>query len=277
MPIDPKEALEVLGYDAEKFDDVEAFRAQAEKDWLKASEAPMNKEVQRHVFGKINGALRTTIKQSARDLDVDGEWDTLDPIDGVKALSAEVSKKLRDLREAQEALKAGTTPTKEVAEVKRQYDEAKRKLEDLTKLYDESTSKYTALETSVAKEKEQAKVDAIYNAALGKLTLRKMTAFERDGFEAALRRDNVVKFDDEGLPYVVGKDGERIRDEKKAHGYLTVDEALKAYAEANGLTEKAAPESQQRRTIPLTEGEQGNKGRATPVGERVLRPVASRV
>jgi len=233
MPIEQKDALEVFGYDLTTFDDVDSFRAQVEKDFLRAEQAHLNSDVQKKVFGKVNNAMRSTLKKHGKELEIDADFDTLDPIDGVKELAAQMNTKLAALK----AAKADGTPDKEVAELKRQYEEAKKAKEDTSNLYNELLVKHTSFEKAIAEREATAKIDGFYSDALNDIPFKDdMSTYERRGFEDALRRERVLKFDDEGKEYVVDSKGERIKDPKKAASFLSFKDSVIQFAEAEKMT-----------------------------------------
>ena len=271
MPIDPKEALEFFGYDPETFEDAAAFRSQVEKDWIKPGDAHLNTDVQKRIFGKLNGVLRTTLKNSAEALGLDAAYDgdDMDPIDGLKALAVDAQKKLAALKEAK---KDGST-SKEVAELQRQYDESKKATADVNKLLLESNQKYNELEASVAKEKAEAKVNGLYSSAIAKIPFKEgMSAFEKQGFIAAIKQNFQLHFDDEGKEYVTDSNGDRIKDKKKAASHVDLDTAILNFAIESKLTADQAAPAAVRRTVPITG--QGMQPKTPPVEGRKLRTIA---
>jgi hypothetical protein len=234
MPITEKEALDVLGYDATTFENVEAFRTQVESEWIKRDVAPTDKEIHGKVLGKMNGAIQSQLKGISKEFGIDGiEFDKMRTEEAIQAVVTKMGKTISELREAKAD---GSTP-KEIAELQKKVDDLTKAKADLEKLNGETAKKYTELETSVNNEKSAAKRQAVYDRAYGKVPFRKdMSTHERRGFDAHIRENYVVGFDDDGKEVLTDKDGHQIPG-KKAGSFLTVDEAVLDAAETEKLTE----------------------------------------
>lgn len=264
--IDPKEALAILGYDSEAFEDLEAFKVQAKKDWLKATDAHMDEGVRGKVFGAQFGSMRTALKRAAKELEIEAEFDDLDPNKGVDLLAAQASARLKELREAR---KEGA-PAKEIADLQKKYDDAQRYGQELKAAVEAEQAKYTQLETAIAEEKKASRIAKRYQEAVGKLDLREMNDLERTGFDDIIRRKFRIEEEDE-REYVLNEKGERMRHPKKVHDFLTLEDAVRIYTEEQKLMKEQAPPAPQRRTIPMV-GEQrtADRGAEQPKNVRKL-------
>lgn len=276
MAIEPKEALGMLGYDPDTFETTDDFVAAVEKDWVKMDQAHLNKEIQGKVFGKVNNALRTKIKQSGKALEIDGDWESMDPTEGIEMLTRAAGEKLKELRAAQAEAGKGKS-SKEVEELTRQYTELQTKYKGTEDLYKQAITKYDELDNAVKSEKHQAKVDAIYTTAEQAIKFKDgISKFELDGFRSFMRKTFPVKFDDEGREYVTDANGERIKDKTKAAAFVDLPSLFKEYAEKEKLTGGAPQGGAPVRRVLLT-GAPAQAPTATPqVGARPTRAVMPR-
>lgn len=262
MAVDPKAALAVLGYDPEQFETDEAFRAQVETDWVKRDNAHEDKQINGRALAKLNGSLRSILSGIAKDQGIEGvDFSKIDPTDGIRELTKNLSQSISELKEA----KAEGAPSKELEEMQKKVDALTKAKKDLETLNAETTKKYTDLETSVSREKSAAKVQAVYDRAYGKVQFKKdLSKYERAGFDQYVRENYVVQFDDEGKEMLVDKDGNQIKNPKKAGEFLGIDDALTAFAESEKLTEPKGAAVPERRTRQLVDEEQEERAERVP-------------
>lgn len=275
MAIEPIEALKVLGYDPESFENIEAFKSTVEADWLKASDAHQSEDVRKKVFGAINGQLRTALKQSGKELGIEAEWDKMDPLDGIRLVAQELAPKLRDMAKELKAAKEGGAAAPEIADLQKKYDDALARTKELDEVIKAKESEFDAYKGEISRKEMQRRVDARYDEVVKGLPLKDMSDFERAGFMAALRSSVVLSFDDDGNEQVTDEKGERIRDAKKAHEYVTAEQAAHQFAEAAKMLKNPNAPDPVRKTIPIS-GEAQRKEGDKKVNARPLRPLAVR-
>lgn len=253
MPVDPKEALGTLGYDPEAFDTVDDFRTKVEEDWVKKGEAHLNPDVHKKAMGKLNGSFIAKAKQFAKQMDLDVDLSTDVAAEAMDTLLSATHTKFGLLSEQIAEAKKIKGNGKEVEELQRQYSELQKKYTDTEGLYKTAVSKYDELETGIRTEKMQAKIDGIYSRAEEAVKFKEgMSKYELDGFRAHIRRNYLVKFDDEGKEYVTDASGERIKDTKKAAAFLDLATVIKAEAEKEKLTGTPQGNAPVRRTLPIS-------------------------
>lgn len=249
MPIDPKAALGLMGYDPDTFEDDETFRLAVEKDWVKRDTAHEDQTINGKVLAKMNGTLRTLLHGIGKELAIEGvDFKSINPDQGIKTLVEHLKTANAELKEA----KGDGSSTAEVAELKKRVDELAKAKKEIETARDEAVKKYTDFEVSVNNEKTAAKVGAIYAKAYEAVPFKAgISKYERAGFDQHVRENLIIKFDEDGNTVVVDKDGARIKHPKKAGAFQDLDEALVALAESEGLTEKkgAAPATTERRKI----------------------------
>lgn len=238
MPIDPKEALQYLGINADEVENLDAFKAHVTTAYVPRDKAHLDKEVTSKVFGSVNGALRTKLKNVGKELEVsDVKWDELDPADGIELIAAKAKARTAELSALLEDSKKGVKPAKEVEEWQRKYDEAKKLGDDLKGQLGTWEQKYTSLEKSVAQREREARINAQWERAIGGLKFNEgITPLAIKGFQAAVKEKFAVEFDDEGNPYAVDASTKsRVPNPNKAHDFLGLDDLVKSYAEIEKL------------------------------------------
>jgi len=85
----------------------------------------------------------------------------------------------------------------------------------------------------------------------------------------------VLHVNDDGNGVVTKTDDERIRDAKKAHEYVTADQAARQFAEASKMLKDESAPDKVRKTIPIS-GDVGRKDGQKNETPRPLRPLAVR-
>ena len=95
------------------------------------------------------------------------------------------------------------------------------------------------------------------------------------GFDAMVRKELAINFDDEGKEYVTDADGNRIKDPSKANAFLSYDQAVLAIAEREKLSEpEPAPQPVRRTVSTLSPNEPKPATNQEPV--RQVRKLAAR-
>lgn len=239
MPIDPKQALDYLGVNAEEMESIDAFKEHVNKTYVPRAEAHKDADITKTIFGKANGALRTKFKGVAKELDInDVKWDEIEPSDGIDLIAAAAKGRTAELSKQIKELQAGAAkPSKDVEELTRKYDEAKKLQEQLTEQLGGWENKYKELEGSVSKRERESRVNAQWERALGGIKANEgISPLAIKGFHAAVKEKYAVEFDDEGTPYALDlSTKKRVPNPNKAHDFLGLDDLVKQYAEAEKI------------------------------------------
>ena len=232
MPIDPIAALKYLGFDPETVENDEVFKAEVTKTYVKRENAHADDEIAARIFGKVNGTLRSKLKAHAKELGIDGEFDKLDPVDGIDLLGKTTKTRFLEHATAMDDIKKGIKPAKEVEELERKYTESKSLSDQLKEQLGSWETKYKDLEGSVQKREKQSRVDAQWERAFGGLKFNEGTSkLTVEGFKHAARAKYEIGFDDEGAIYAMdATTKKRVPNPDKAHDSLPVDELVRAYA-----------------------------------------------
>jgi hypothetical protein len=278
MPIEAKDAFEVIGLDPSKFEDVDAFKEAIEQKWLPKDSAHNDKEVAGKIIGKFNRVLRTKFGKVGTELGVDID-DTADPIDIFeKQLAPAIVEKAKEVGSWKEkAEKAvGDDVVKEyTAKIKG----LEKERETFASQAKEWQSKYEGLDTEVKQGKRKSVVDNEWNAALGAIQFHQgVDDLKRKGFVASVKEKYKIDLDDEFKPKMLDANGNPVKHPKKAGELLSLKEAvemeakaLKLVAENPHANKPVAPQRQAPRTVGF--GQQ----QAPPADGPKPRPIAPRM
>jgi hypothetical protein len=279
MPIEAKDAFEVIGLDPSKFEDVDAFKEAIEQKWLPKDSAHNDKEVAGKIIGKFNRVLRTKFGKVGTELGVDID-DTADPIDIFeKQLAPAIVEKAKEVGSWKEkAEKAvGDDVVKEyTAKIKG----LEKERETFASQAKEWQSKYEGLDTEVKQGKRKSVVDNEWNAALGAIQFHQgVDDLKRKGFVASVKEKYKIDLDDEFKPKMLDANGNPVKHPKKAGELLSLKEAvemeakaLKLVAENPHANKPVAPQRQAPRTVLF-----GQQQHAGGEGGPKPRPIAPRM
>lgn len=236
MAIEATEAIALMGYDLSKFEDIDSFKAEVEKDWVKTADAHLNKDIAGRIFAKQNNTFRSTLSKIGKELDIEGvDFDTIDPLEGIKALSENFAKQ----KASYEKSKGDGSTNAEVLEEKRKYEEAKKKIETLQTALNTTSAEFGEYKNTVAQKEAAAKLEGIRSRGMKAIPFAStVTGLAKTGFDTLVRKEVLIAFDDEGVEYATDSDGNRIKHPSKANSFLTYDEAVMAIAEREGLLEE---------------------------------------
>jgi hypothetical protein len=100
----------------------------------------------------------------------------------------------------------------------------------------EFKSKYDELDTSVKSKAAKEREDAEWNKAYSALQFREdVSPLMKKGFDSEVREKYKLEFGDDGTRKVLGKDGQILMDKKRAQTFASLEDLLKAEAEAAKL------------------------------------------
>lgn len=220
MPVKPETIVEFFGYKTDDYENDEAFKEAAGKEWTKVSEAALHEGVIKATTGRVNGVLMDSVKRGFKELGLatDGiEWDKMKTVDAVALLVGNANKSFQE-RETKltESLKG-----KGSEEAKKEFE---RQINELQKKVTDSDGVIAALRGDLEKrdkaDKEReitSRVNKEWEAARseGLKDIKFKNDLEKTGFEAVAKARFAVHFDDKDEPYWAGQDGKRIPDGSK--------------------------------------------------------------
>lgn len=235
MPVKPELIVEFFGYDPEKFENDDAFKEAAAKDWTKVSEAVTHPEVIKATTGRVNGLIMGEVKKAYKELEIPTDnikWDELKTTDAVTLLAQTAKKSFTErTTKLEESLKG-----KGSEEAKKEYE---RQLAELGKKATEYEGVIGTLRSDLEKrdkaEQEReinGKISSAWEAARtsGLKDIKFKNDLEKTGFEAVARQRFNVLFDEKGEQYWAGADGKRIQDGSKHQAFKDGAQLLKELA-----------------------------------------------
>lgn len=233
MPITEKEALEVFGVtDLAKFETVDDFKGEIEKDWLKAATAHNNPDVKKKVVGTFHRKGAKQLEELNNTFELGLEiGDGADLLDLIPKVTEAFKPKFDGIKELQEKVK-NSAPADVLAEFERKDKEKDKKLTALEKSAKEAQAKYDDLFNTVQNREKTAKIDGEWDSAVKAIPFSpQVDELKKAGFLAIARQKYQIVLDDEQKPYLANAKGEPIMHPKKAGERLPLSEALKTEAE----------------------------------------------
>lgn len=226
-----KNVLETLGLEGVK--DLEAFKEKFQSKFITKDEAFNDEEIKGKITGKIAGAATTLIKRhfELENAEIkDKKWE--------EVLEIGVSKLKNSLKELEG--KAGQTNDEALKDYQAKLEKANKTISDFK---EQNETLKTGLETSEKTWSEKylgLKKNNVLESAKSRLLpkLREMTELERVGFEAAIKNNINIDFDEKDEIYVKGIDGKRIPNPNKMGAFLSLDEALELEAVKGNVIKK---------------------------------------
>lgn len=268
MPVKPEVISEFFGYDPEKFDNDEAFKEAAAKEWTKVSEAVNSKELQSAITGRMNAAIITEMKKiwKENELPTDGiKWDEAKPSEMVGVLAGTLGKKFTE-REASLTEKLKSKGSEEAnKEWERKYGEVEKKVKEYEGVNSTLRGEIEKRDRAEKERELNGKIEASWNTAKSSLKFKQgMSDLEKAGFDTEARKRFQVRFDENGESYWAGQDGNRIPDGSKHQAFKDGAQLLKDLAK-----ELKVDESNPRGGTPV--------GQRQPPKEEVNKPLRSRI
>lgn len=284
MPIKPEEALEVLGVDPAKFENVDALKESFEGDWVKRATAKDDPQVRKDVLGKVQSNARHKLKKYAETYGLEIELkDDVDMLDAIPRFGDALKDKFTELEELRTKSKDALP-----ADVKAQLDKQLKSLEKERDTFKsqavEWQGKHDTLFADIGKSRLQAAEDAEWNAALGGVQFHQgVDDLKKEGFKAVSRSKYKLQFDEQMKPKLVDASGNPIKNPKKAGELLTLSEAIKFDAAAlkleanNPRANVPAPVQTEKRTVTFSDNDTpGAKRPANPRERTYARPLLGR-
>lgn len=229
MPIKPEDVLGYLDIDPTKFDNVDAFKEQYDKEWVKAADAANNPDIQNRATSKLRSVLRSALKKHVSAFELDGVEinDETDPVKLLKELHEPIASKYNEKIGTLETALKDKSGDKAIKEYEAKYGELDKKYKDLEGLHKAQVEKYVTLETGVAEEKKSAKVNGVWEQAVNAVKFKTgLDELTKDGFLSKMRKEYQVMFDEEGNAYTADREGKRIADKAKAQKFRELPDLL---------------------------------------------------
>lgn len=242
MPIKPETVAEFFGIDPAGFDDDDAFRAHAGKQWTKVDEATRSPEVRSKVLGSFNGILRSRAKKAFTTLGVNAEgvdFDATDPPELIDALIERTTKTMEErTKELEEKLKK-KGGEEAAAEWQRKLTEAEKKVKDYEAANQQIRTEFDTFRSEIKQREEQSALQTYWQQAEKEVKFRQgLSELELEGFRAKTREMYKLQRDEEGKIYTTDAKGERIPDGSKHLAFKPLGVLLNEAAAAMNIHEK---------------------------------------
>lgn len=273
MPIKPEEALETLGFDIAKFDDIDAFKEALETKFVARDQAVNDKDINSKVLGKFNSVLSRKVAKVAKELDIEVPEGT-NPIDMIEALTPGITGLRTSVNEWKEKAEKGLGD-----DVVKEWEKKVKALEKERDIFKgqavEVEGKYNALNEEIVTTKKRTVVDTAWDRALAGITFHAgVDELRREGFVSKAKSKYRIELDEELKPTLKDAKGDPIKHPKRVGELLTLDEALKLDAKEFKLT--AENPHANKVVEPVNGRKPVTPPVATPVGGRRERTPAPR-
>lgn len=266
-----KDLLKTL--DLEDAKDLESFKEKFKTKFITRNDAINDDEVKSHLTGKITGAIKTLAKRTfgLTNQEIEGkQWEDIielgaskkeATIEDLKKVTSQTSEQsLKDLQLKLEKANESNTELKKANELlSNTYTNEKGEWE----------GKYKGLKVTNHLENAKSK--------LSSKLISELSQVQRIGFDASLKENLVIDFDEKDEIIVKGKDGKRIPNPAKVGTYLNLEEALEFEADKLGLVKKnnGAGTNQQFFQQP-NQGQQNNNNNNNNNGQQQTQPNTQR-
>ena len=223
MPIDPKEALEYIGFsDAESLDD---FKAKFHEKYATDDKLIHDKYV-KPAIGKLMGKVKQNLLNKAREEGIEftnSEFDDKDLEDVHMTLAERKAKRYQtELEELRS--KGGDELVKQWQE---KADKASKRASEEETLRKQLASEFDNFKQTASQQVKSVKVNYLKTDLMGKIKLKPgIKDLEKEGFNAYVEKNYRFDFDDQDRPIVLDSAGNRIRSEKKADEWKSPEEVL---------------------------------------------------
>jgi hypothetical protein len=223
MPIDPKEALEYIGFtDAESLED---FKTKFHEKYATDEKVIHDKYVKPSI-GKLMGKVKQNMLNKAREEGIEftnSEFDDKE-IEDIHMTIAERKAK-RYMTELEELRSKGGDELVKTWQEKAEKA-SKRATEEET-LRKSLAAEFDTFKQSASSQVKSVKVGYLKNDLMGKIKLKPgLKDLEKEGFNSYVDKTYRFDFDDQDRPIVLDASGSRIRSEKKADEWKSPEEVL---------------------------------------------------
>lgn len=223
MPIDPKEALEYLGFtDAESLDD---FKAKFHEKYPSDDKVIHDKFV-KPAIGKLMGKVKQNLLNKAREEGIEFTLSEFDDKELEEVHSLIADKKSSRYRTELEELR-GKGGDELVKQWQEKAEKASKRASEEEALRKQLASEFDNFKQTASNQVKSVKVNYLKTDLMGKIKFKPgLKDLEKEGFKAYVDNNYRFDFDDQDKPVVFDSSGNRIRSEKKADEWKTPEEVL---------------------------------------------------
>lgn len=258
-----KDILTFTGIEADNIDD---FKTNFEKTFLKKDAALKDKEFVNSLVGKrLNGVANklknVLVKYGVEISDADAKEKPLEELieTGFEKYNEATTGTINELTE-----KANKNSGEQAKELQEKYNKLESKYNDTKKSLTDLSTEYTGFKEKAANDLKGVKIQTIREQAMGKIPKRsdieqKQYGLMWTGFENTINTKFIIDLDEAGKEYIADRaTGARFRDPDKASEFLSVDAVLKKEALELGISPKNPFQPPARQPIQHTPAANGN-------------------
>lgn len=232
-----KEITEYLGINA---DNLEAFKTEFDKEFVKQSNITEDTESVKKILGKTFNTLETEIKKVAKgfELEVDFNSESLKGTkvtDKLKFVVSEIDKKNKSIID-ELTVKAGQGNDERIKELEEKYSKAIGKAKDYEGLLKTRNAEFETFQASAKEENKKIKLDIFKQQALSNVKFKAdINEVEKAGYLAIINQKYNIDLDENEKPIVFNKENKRIPNTKVNGSFLELEDVLQSEAVANKL------------------------------------------
>lgn len=280
MPLEAKELIEYLGFDASKITDIESFKKEFEPEAGKPVFIRADKVEHSHVYpniaGKLLGSIQTKVKSIAKKYGVDFDPEELKDkkVEDIFELSAEkiAGSHKAIIDELNE--KVGKGNDERVKEWETKYQKLESKYNDTKSLAEKIGSEFEGFKGTAAQQLKNYKLDIVKKDIFGKAKIKQNASeLELLGFKTKFAEKYDLDLDENENVFIKDrKTGTRIQSKTKASDFADPVEVINEFVVEIGLHEKN-PAGGKTVFNPNT----GNQGQFNPDPNKVVSKVGNRL
>lgn len=271
-----KDILTFTGIEAENIED---FKANFEKTFLKKDAALKDKEFVNSVVGKRMFGIANKLKNQFIKYGVEFSDDDLKtkPIEDLIESGLDIYTNSTNTTITELTEKAKQNSTEKFTELETKYSKLESKYNDTVKASKTTAEEFNNFKLKAADDLKGVKISTIKEQALSKIPRRsdveeKQYALSWEGFETRIDKKFKIDLDENGKDFIADKTtGERFRDPARASEFLSVEQVLRKEADEVGLTPKNPFKPPAPAPKPIIQQNQNGNGQ----GSMPARPTAT--
>jgi hypothetical protein len=231
-----------LGYKEDQFKDIDSFKEQYNKDFIKRSIAEKDDEIITKITGKFAGSTLTAIKRMAKAANITLEKDIIENKkieDIIDHIGEHMGKSIDGVKTEYET-KLKATETEAVKEWKEKFEKLNEKHKDTDNLVKTMKDQLKNSESEYKTKLKQYKIGDTYKSALSQIKFAStVDELKRKGFESLLSEKYELDVDETDAVFIKDKSsGGRIPNPAKNGEFLGVADVISFEAEKNNMIQK---------------------------------------
>lgn len=240
MPIEPKEIVEYIGIDLEKFDSIDEAKKEFDSKFKTLDSIKSDPSIRNELFGRKVGELETVFKRTAReagvsfdDNEISGKkFEELIPL-AFEKLNSSYSSQIEELK-----ANSNSGTDERIKTLSETLEKQKKEYSQLQNLMKTSIDGLQNEKHELESSMKNYKLDIHKNQVMSQLKLKsQITEIEKKGFDALINENLNFDFDESGSIFVSDKKGNKIPNPNKAGEFMAPLDALSELAKKAGVVE----------------------------------------